>query len=59
MKNRNRQIEVTSIAASVMGMGATGISLIGMAGNVEEEADWVKFELDGKTCKVGLDHAHV
>lgn len=32
-------------------MGSTGIGLIGMAGNAEEEADWVEFELDGKQVK--------
>jgi hypothetical protein len=31
-----------------MGMSAAGIGLIGMAGNADEEADWVEFELDGK-----------
>jgi hypothetical protein len=45
---QHQQIEVAAIAASVMGMGATGIGLIGMAGNAEEEADWVEFELNGK-----------
>ena len=34
-----------------MGMGATGIGLIGMAGNADEEADWVEFELDGNHVK--------
>jgi len=34
-----------------MGMGATGIGMIGMAGNADEEADWVEFELDGKQVK--------
>ena len=48
---QHRQIGVTAIAASVMGMGATGVGLIGMAGNAEEEADWVEFELDGKQVK--------
>lgn len=48
---QHQQIGVTAIAASVMGMGATGIGLIGMAGNVDEEADWVEFELDGKQVK--------
>jgi hypothetical protein len=47
-KVQHRQVGATAIAASVMGMGATGIGLIGMAGNAEEEADWVEFELDGK-----------
>jgi hypothetical protein len=45
---QHQQIGVTAITASVMGMGATSIGLIGMAGNVEEEADWVEFELDDK-----------
>ncbi len=45
------QIGATAIAASAMGMGATGIGLIGMAGNSDEEADWVEFELDGKLVK--------
>jgi hypothetical protein len=45
------QVGATAIAASVMGMGANAISLIGMAGNSDEEADWVEFELDGKQVK--------
>ena len=48
---QHRQVGVTAIAASVMGMGATGIGLVGMAGNADEEADWVEFELDGKQVK--------
>jgi hypothetical protein len=36
---QHQQIEVTAIAASVMGMRATGIGLVGTAGNAEEEAD--------------------
>ena len=48
---RHQQVGVNAIAASVMGMGATGTGLIGMAGNSEEEADWVEFELDGKQVK--------
>lgn len=48
---QHQQVGVTAIAASVMGMGATGIGLIGMAGNAGEEADWVEFELDGKQVK--------
>jgi hypothetical protein len=48
---QHQQIGVTAIAASVMGMGATGIGLVGMAGNAEEEADWVEFELDGNQVK--------
>jgi hypothetical protein len=46
-KVQHQQVGATAIAASVMGMGATGIGLIGMAGNADEEADWVEFELDG------------
>jgi hypothetical protein len=48
---QHQQIGVTALAASVMGMSATGIGLIGMAGNADEEADWVEFELDGKQVK--------
>lgn len=48
---QHQQIGVTAIAASIMGMGATGIGLIGMASNADEEADWVEFELDGKHVK--------
>lgn len=48
---QHQQIGITAIAASAMGMGATGIGLIGMAGNSDEEADWVEFELDGKQVK--------
>lgn len=45
------QVGATAIAASVMGMGANAIGLISMAGNSDEEADWVEFELDGKQVK--------
>jgi hypothetical protein len=45
------QVGVSAIAASAMGMGAAGIGLIGMAGNADEEADWVEFELDGNQVK--------
>jgi uncharacterized membrane protein len=45
---QHRQIGATAVAASLMGSGAIGIGLIGMAGNSEEEADWVQFNLDGK-----------
>jgi hypothetical protein len=48
---QHQQVGATAIAASVMGMGATGIGLIGMAGNADEEADWVEFELDGNQVK--------
>src|SRR5450830_1679863 len=48
---RHQQVGVNAIAASVMGMGATGTGLIGMAGNSDEEADWVEFELDDKQVK--------
>jgi len=48
---QHQQVGVTAIAASVMGMGATGIGLVGMAGNADEEADWVEFELDGRQVK--------
>lgn len=48
---QHQQVGVTAIAASAMGMGAAGIGLIGMAGNADEEADWVEFELDGKQVK--------
>lgn len=48
---QHQQVGVTAIAASVMGMGATSIGLIGMAGNAEEEGDWVEFQLDGKQVK--------
>ena len=48
---QHQQVGVTAIAASAMGMGATGIGLIGMAGNADEEADWVEFELDGNQVK--------
>jgi hypothetical protein len=45
------QVGATAIAASVMGMGTNAISLMNMAGNSDEEADWVEFELDGKQVK--------
>lgn len=48
---QHQQVGLTAIAASVMGMGATGMGLIGMAQNSDEEADWVEFELDGKQVK--------
>jgi hypothetical protein len=48
---QHQQVGVSAIAASAMGMGAAGIGLIGMAGNADEEADWVEFELDGNQVK--------
>jgi hypothetical protein len=50
-KIQHQQIGTTAVMASAMGMGATGASLIAMAGNSDEEADWVEFELDGKHLK--------
>ena len=47
-KVQHQQIGATAIGASAMGMGAASIGLIGMAGNSDEEADWVEFEIDGK-----------
>jgi hypothetical protein len=51
---QHQQIGATAIAASALGASAAGIGLIGligMAGNSDEEADWVEFELDGKRIK--------
>lgn len=48
---QHQQIGATAIAASVMGMSATGVGLIGMVGNADEEADWVEFEIDGRQVK--------
>jgi hypothetical protein len=45
---QHQQVGATAVAASLMGSGAIGIGLISMAGNSEEEADWVQFGLDGK-----------
>jgi hypothetical protein len=45
---QHQQIGATVVGASVMGMSAVGIGLISMAGNSDEEADWVEFEVDGK-----------
>lgn len=53
-ENQHWQIGATAIAASVMGMGATGIGLLGMACNADEEADWVEFEVDGNRVKAWL-----
>jgi hypothetical protein len=50
-KVQHQQVGTTAIAASITCMGATGIGLIGMAGNAEEEADWVEFELDGNQVR--------
>jgi len=47
-KVQHQQIGATVIGASAIGMGAASIGLIGMAGNSDEEADWVEFEIDGK-----------
>ena len=47
-KVQHHQIGATAIVSSAMGMGAASIGLIGMAGNSDEEADWVEFEIDGK-----------
>ncbi|WP_449405950.1 putative type VI secretion system effector [Massilia phosphatilytica] len=48
---QHQQIGITVIAASAMSMGATGIGLLGMASNADEEADWVEFDLNGKQVK--------
>jgi hypothetical protein len=48
---QHQQVGVTALAASVVGRSATGIGMISMAGNADEEADWVEFELDGKHVK--------
>jgi hypothetical protein len=48
---QHQQIGATAIAVSALGAGAAGIGLIGMAGNSDEEADWVEFELDDKRIK--------
>jgi hypothetical protein len=42
------EVGSTAIVASAMGMSATGMGLISMTRNSDEEADWVEFELDGK-----------
>lgn len=47
-KIQHQQIGVTAIAAAATGMSAAGLGLIGIAGNSDEEAEWVTFELDGK-----------
>jgi len=48
---QQRQVGATAIAGSVMGMGAASVGLVGMAGNSDEEAEWVEFELDVKEIK--------
>lgn len=45
---QQKQMGATAVAASAMGMGAAAIGLVSMAGNADEEADWVEFELDGR-----------
>jgi hypothetical protein len=50
---QHQQVGVTAIAASAIGMGATGVGLIGIAGNADEEVDWIEFELDGMQVRAG------
>lgn len=45
---QHQKIGVTAIAAAAMGLGAASMGLISIAGNSDEEADWVEFELNGK-----------
>jgi len=47
-KVEHQVIGATAIVAAAMGMGATGMGMIGAAENSDEDADWVEFELDGK-----------
>jgi hypothetical protein len=48
---QHQLIGVTAITAAAMGMGATGMGMLGAAGNSDEDADWVEFELDGNQVK--------
>lgn len=45
--SQHRRIGTTATAASAMNTGASGMGLLGMVGNADEQADWVEFELDG------------
>ncbi|PTB22741.1 hypothetical protein C9I57_03035 [Trinickia symbiotica] len=42
------QVGATAVGAAALNMGAAGIGLLNMAANSDEEADWVRFEVDGK-----------
>ena len=48
---QDQLIGATAVAATVMGIGATALGMIDTAGNSDEDADWVEFELDGKQIK--------
>jgi hypothetical protein len=50
-QNQHQQIGATAIAASAMDMGATGIGLVNMSENSNEEADWVEFNIDNKKIR--------
>jgi len=47
-KIQQQQIGLTALATAAAGIGSAGMGLINMAGNSDEEADWVEFELEGK-----------
>ncbi|WP_250529339.1 putative type VI secretion system effector [Caballeronia sp. ATUFL_F1_KS4A] len=46
-----RGVGATALASAAMGSGGASIGLINMAMNSDEEADWVEFELDGKSIR--------
>lgn len=47
-EHQHQYIGATTIAATAMGMGSTGMGLLNVAQNSEEEAYWLEFEVDGK-----------
>ena len=52
--DQHKQIGITAIIATAMGMGAQAAGMVGSAGNKAEKAHWLEFELDGKKYKVGF-----
>jgi len=46
--DQHKQIGITAIVATAMGMGAQAAGMVGTTGNKAEKAHWLEFELDGK-----------
>ena len=47
-KDQHKQIGITAIVATAMGMGSQAAGMVGSAGNRAEKAHWLEFELEGK-----------
>lgn len=48
---KHAYMEAAATGAAVVGMGATAIGLLQMSSNSQEEADWVEFEVDGRSVE--------